>query len=91
MTCIANASNQRVPSLKKTYPPRRLDKPVSEELAGLSCPEEKEAEQYTFICRIYKPKTDAILVAELMKRNHRDPQKTPSNPGMHRRAFDDDL
>ena len=91
MTCIANASNHRVPSLKKTYPPRRLDKPVSEELAGLSCPEEKEAEQYTFICRIYKPKTDAISVAELMKRNHRDPQKTPSNPGMHRRAFDDDL
>jgi len=64
---------------------------VSEELAGLSCPEEKEAEQYTFICRIYKPKTDAISVAELMKRNHRDPQKNPSNPGMHRRAFDDDL
>ena len=92
MTCIANASNHRVLSLKKTYPPRRFDKPVSEELAGPSGSEEKEAEQtYTFICRIYKPKTDAISVAELMKRNHRDPQKTPSKPGMHRRVPDDDL
>ena len=64
---------------------------MSEGLAGPSGSEEKEAEQYTFICKIHKPKTDTISVAELMKRNHRDPQKTPSKPGMHRRAFDDDL
>lgn len=92
MTCIADTSNHRVLSLKKTYPPRRLDKPVSEELVEPSGSEEKEAEQfYTFICELYMPETDAISVAELMKRNHRDPQKTSSKPGMHRRVPDDDL
>ena len=85
MTCIANASNHRVLSLKKTYPPQRLDKPVSEELVE---PSENQNQE---ICYDLTPKTDAISVAELMKRNHRDPQRTPSKPGMHRRVPDDDL
>ena len=35
--------------------------------------------------------TKQVTVAELIKRNQQDPQRTPSKPGMHRRAFDDDL
>gem|GEM_PF-2021060 len=86
MTCIADTSNHRVLSLKKTYPPQRLDKPVSEELV-----EPSENQDQIEICYDLMPETDAISVAELMKRNHRDPQKTSSKPGMHRRVPDDDL
>jgi len=59
---------------------------VSEELV-----EPSENQDQIEICYDLMPETDAISVAELMKRNHRDPQKTPSKPGMHRQVPDDDL